>query len=487
MPCTDASAPVPSPTLDNPPSISAKELHGLLLTAHAGGNLARRRFIDALRALHESRLYLHLGFPDIAAYADATFRLQRSQVFECLRVSKALVHLPRLAAAFERGELSWSLVRALTRVVDEETEGEWLEFLEGRSVRAVHAEIKDAERKRRKRPRRDGYGLPALPVKLTFELAPQDHAVVERGLEKVASEMGRSLDGAKPSPPQALLFLMLRILQTDPETDPQGSLTAGRAEREHSPFTVVFHRCPDCRRAAVESAEGRVEVAAEAIDRVEVAAEHVVIDDKSPEAVSEIQVPAGERDRPNTSAMRRSLFHREGGRCANPYCRCETGAEGHGHHIRLRSAGGRTELWNEVWLCLRCHALVHAGCLKLEGDPIHGLEWTPVAADLTRSVREALERMSGLARACVVEVTGESTPVDCTLRTSVLRTSVLRTSAAEPRSEAEADVVAGLVGLGWSHADAVRRLDRARGRLGQRGEDPDTMAVESLLQEALRR
>jgi hypothetical protein len=476
MPCTvdtlSVSVTAPGPALDNPPSISAKELHELLLTAHAGGNVSRRRFIDALRALHESRLYLQLGFPDIVAYADATFRFQRTQVFEFLRVSKALVELPRLGAAFERGELSWSLLAALTRVADGETEGEWLDFLVGRSVRTVLAELKDAEKKRRKRPRRDGYGLPGLPVKLTFELAPQDHAVVERGLEKVASEMGRSLDGAKPSPQQALLFLMLRVLETDPPV----SVTAGRVEREDSPFTVVFHRCQDCRRAVVESAEGRVEVATEAIDRIEASAEHVVIEDEAPEATSEIQAPPGERDRPNTSALRRALFHREGGRCANPYCRCETGAEGHGHHIRLRSAGGRTELWNEVWLCIRCHALVHAGCLKLEGDPILGLKWTPVGADLARTVREALGRMSGLARACLVEVAGQSASPDC----------VLETSVPDARTEAEADVVAGLVGLGWSRADAIRRLERARGRLRERGEDPDEVAVKSLLQEALR-
>ena len=131
---------------------------------HAEYRTARRRFIDALRALHESRLYLQLGFPDIAAYADATFRYQRTQVYEFLRVSKALLALSRVASAFERGEISWSLVSELTRVSNAETEGEWLEYLGGRSVRAVLAELKDAQTKRRDRPRRDGYGLPGLPV-----------------------------------------------------------------------------------------------------------------------------------------------------------------------------------------------------------------------------------------------------------------------------------------------------------------------------------
>jgi hypothetical protein len=38
-----------------------------------------------------------------------------------LRLSKLLVHSPRLAAAFESCEISWSLLAALTRLADAET------------------------------------------------------------------------------------------------------------------------------------------------------------------------------------------------------------------------------------------------------------------------------------------------------------------------------------------------------------------------------
>lgn len=85
--------------------------------------------------MKESRLYLKLGFPSIAAYADATFRYGRAQVHEFLRVAEVLKDLPlRLGAAFERGVLSRSLLAALTRVADSGTEAEWLEFLNGRPV-----------------------------------------------------------------------------------------------------------------------------------------------------------------------------------------------------------------------------------------------------------------------------------------------------------------------------------------------------------------
>ena len=152
--------------LDNPPSISAAELHEILLTTHASGNAARLRFMDALRALHESRLYMQLGFPDIAAYADCTFHYGASQTYDFLRVSKALVDLPEISGAFECGDLSFSLVSELTRVAKQESEREWLEFLEGKSIRVVKLELKDAIKKGRKHPRREQYGLPGLPVRV---------------------------------------------------------------------------------------------------------------------------------------------------------------------------------------------------------------------------------------------------------------------------------------------------------------------------------
>ena len=263
--------------LDNPPSINALELHELLVTAYASGNVAQKRCIDALRALAESKLYLQLGFRDIAGYADATLHLRRTQTFECLRVSRALVHLPLVAAAFERGDVSFSLVEEMTRVAVLETQVKWLEFCEGRPTRAVLAELKDAHRKKLDCPREDGFGLPGLPVKVAFELSPEEHGVLERGLAKVACEMAESLDGAKPSPKEALLYLLHRVLKTEPAQ----SVTGERKELSHSPWTMVFHRCPDCRRGTLETEDGRVEIEESVLDRVEGGADHVVIEDEA--------------------------------------------------------------------------------------------------------------------------------------------------------------------------------------------------------------
>jgi hypothetical protein len=85
--------------------------------------------------------------------------------------------------------------------------------------------------------------------------------------------------------------------------------------------------------------------------------------------------------------------------------------------------------------------------------------------------------MFGVPRVRVVEVAGKSGTPDC----------ALREAAPELQSDAAAEVIAALVGLGWSRADATSRLERARGRLRDRGEAPEATAIEVLLQESLRR
>ncbi|MBI4583703.1 MAG: hypothetical protein HY717_06745, partial [Planctomycetes bacterium] len=54
-----------TPPLDNPPAVTAEQLHIILLKAFKVGNLARRKFLQALLAMDSSRLYLQLGFSSI--------------------------------------------------------------------------------------------------------------------------------------------------------------------------------------------------------------------------------------------------------------------------------------------------------------------------------------------------------------------------------------------------------------------------------------
>ena len=114
-----------------------------------------------------------------------------------LEAAEQLESLPLLEAVFEAGELRWSHVKQILRIASSETVAEWIEFARKKTVRQLKAEVDDARKKGRKNPRKDHYGLPALNVRMVFELKPDEHEILERALKKAAQEMEARLKGAK--------------------------------------------------------------------------------------------------------------------------------------------------------------------------------------------------------------------------------------------------------------------------------------------------
>lgn len=172
-PPSSQSSPVP---LQNPPTLSAEEVHKILLQSYQLGNRLRRKFLEALLLLSETKLYLMLGYSSIFQYAEKHFDYHRSYTYESLRAAKALGELPRVLEAFDQGNLSYSRVlEKITRVATAETEEEWLLFSYSKTFAELKAEVKDAVDKNRKRSRKDAYGLPGVKSKITFELSPTEH------------------------------------------------------------------------------------------------------------------------------------------------------------------------------------------------------------------------------------------------------------------------------------------------------------------------
>ena len=130
-------------------------------------------------------------------------------------------------------------------------------------------------------------------------------------------------------------------------------------------YTILYHRCPDCRQAHLPTADGLVEIPPDVVDRVEGDAVRVAIDPEeerpagaaNAHANPEIKetVPAEERDRTNPTTLVRKVRLRDGCACANPMCRKKE-CWLHAHHIIWRVNGGRTAIWNEVLVCSICHA-----------------------------------------------------------------------------------------------------------------------------------
>src|SRR5256885_11587520 len=88
-------------------------------TAHRGA--ASARLLDLIRDF-DARGGWNTGFMSCAAWLSWRVGLDPRAARERVRVARALGTLPRLAEALARGELSYSKVRALTRVATPETE-----------------------------------------------------------------------------------------------------------------------------------------------------------------------------------------------------------------------------------------------------------------------------------------------------------------------------------------------------------------------------
>ena len=105
------------------------------LCAHL--DAATARLLDLIRDF-DAREGWGNGFSSCAAWLTWRVGLAPGAAREHVRVARALGALPRLAQALARGELSYSKVRALTRVATAETEERLLAV--GRAGTAEHVE-----------------------------------------------------------------------------------------------------------------------------------------------------------------------------------------------------------------------------------------------------------------------------------------------------------------------------------------------------------
>src|SRR3989442_6077412 len=120
------------------PSIAELERLGdeiATLSAHL--DAASARLLDLIREF-DARGGWGNGFKSCAHWLTWRIGLDRGAAREKVRVARALGTLPRLAKALARGELSYSKVRALTRVATPETEERLLKV--GRAGTADHVE-----------------------------------------------------------------------------------------------------------------------------------------------------------------------------------------------------------------------------------------------------------------------------------------------------------------------------------------------------------
>lgn len=319
------------------------ELHRALKSIGTKRAVLDASELSLLREAEEIGLYRRRGHPTMAAYMVAELECSRHTANEKLRVAGELIDLPEIALAFRGGELGWTKVRELTRVATAETEGDWLEAIEGRSSGEVQQMVKGVCRGARPGDRPD----PAIVEEWVGLRVPATIAAMWRQMRgALDAEARRRLGDAEIAERLCKLALM-------PEAD-----------GGHTPpaFQIAITTCRHCKIAAQVGPGVDTEISGAALERA--LCDAVIIGDLEDDEPQRVQwtIPA------NT---RRKVAVRDRFTCCYPRCTSTRFLEA--HHIVHREHGGDHAMSRICLLCDGHHAAHHDGLIRISGTAPDGL------------------------------------------------------------------------------------------------------------------
>ncbi|MCZ6871594.1 MAG: DUF222 domain-containing protein, partial [Gammaproteobacteria bacterium] len=117
---------LPVPSSD--PLLPIDELGNAITGLCARMNAENYELLTLIRQFDERLGWLPWGFPTCAAWLHWKCDFSPQAAREKVRIAHALKELPEISEAFAKGVLSYSKVRALTRVADALNEAELLAF-----------------------------------------------------------------------------------------------------------------------------------------------------------------------------------------------------------------------------------------------------------------------------------------------------------------------------------------------------------------------
>jgi hypothetical protein len=362
-------------------------------------DIAQHALFAHLRNFDAHEGWSNSGFRSTAAWLAWRIDIGPVAAREHVRVARALGELKLIDAAFAEGKLSYSKVRAITRVATPETERGFLDIAPHATASQIE-KLAAAYRRTRVDPAEPSMDLRRFArrtdtasgmVRIEIQLAPEQanlvweaiSAALDAGRSESASaessagvETGASAEARRDVDPtvwqaecaDAVVSVAQAYLQHSPRTLGTGYelvVMTTKEQLEHGPggvggflrdgTPVPLHiarmlAC-DCSRVDVETSE-----TGEILD-------------------------VGRARRTIPSAIGRALWLRDGG-CRVPGCGRKHHL--HVHHIEAWAEGGKTSASNLALLCPSHHALVHEGQLfvqvregKLEFRNAYGLEIRP--------------------------------------------------------------------------------------------------------------
>jgi hypothetical protein len=331
-------------------------------------NVATHRLLTCIRRFDELDGWYEQGAQSCAHWLTWRVGLDRGAAREKVRVARALGALPKIDEAFAAGQLSYSKVRALTRVATTANEERMLEVAlaaTGAQLERICAGFRqatemevEASRDRYVRGRALGNGLVKLEIVVSPDEADLILKAIEHARERLSppkeassrpSRTGTTTKAALPRPSSADAIVCMAAAQLA-----GGASAAAPAPDRCQVVVHVDRELTDSDSTLRASLEDGTHVSAETLRRVACDGGVVTAAVDQEGAVLDV----GRRTRSIPTAIRRALWIRDQG-CRFPGCTNDRFL--HGHHIEHWLHGGRTSLDNLVMLCSFHHRQIHEG------------------------------------------------------------------------------------------------------------------------------
>jgi hypothetical protein len=335
-------------------------------------NAATYRFLTLVAEFDREEGYAYHGLANTAQWLNWQCGIGPVAAREKVRVARSLEQLPEIADAFAKGEISYSKVRAMTRVATAANES----VLVSVARHGTAAHVEKLVRKYSWTQRRDAAALAQRQhefrdVSCFFDMdgefvlharLPREVGAVVRKALDVAVEAVKNVSAETPLqiPANTWHADALRLI-VETYLAHHGEETCGGSSADRVQVVVhIDQAILSEQQAAAESGPHRCELEggpALALDTARrLACDATVVGIVEGEDGDPLDI--GRKTRSIPAAIERALKSRDGG-CRFPGCDRTRFCDG--HHIRHWADGGETKLDNLVTLCGFHHGLVHEG------------------------------------------------------------------------------------------------------------------------------
>jgi hypothetical protein len=343
---------------------SIDDLDAAICTLASKLNSETHRLLTLVRTFDDRMGWAKWSFANCAEWLAWRCGISLSAAREKVRTAQALRNLPAIGAAFADGRLSYSKVRALTRVVEAHDEDTLLEY----ALRATAAQVEERCRQIRN-SQRDSAGIAqrawerrALTLwrdaargvmRVTVEVPIDEGELIARALDRAVAA-GEAAQGVefdanawRAQQVDALVAIAKAYLAGGEAS------TSSAADR----YQVVVHIDEKSLRGGL----GRADLPVETVKRL--ACDGSVITVTETETGAPLDV--SRKQRTVSTPLKRALWARDRG-CSFPGCDRRHYVDV--HHIEHWADGGATSLDNLTLLCSHHHRLLHEGGFAIRRD-----------------------------------------------------------------------------------------------------------------------